>query len=334
MAVLTRIVAAVALVSILFADIAGASASDHYARAAHHARSLAKRAPHVKPARLLEGRGKRCRSDPTSSHSPVRHHTSSTNAAEQTPSRSSLGGTKKGLAWAAPVQDIDPFLPHVNYIYNWGATPPIVPNHESASMLWGYKNLAAFRKARDNYPILMGPNEFNLAAQADMSVSSVVQLWNDEIRPYGKKGKYLVSPSVTSADSGLPDMRQFFKECGPNQDGEEDNCGVNAISLHYYSNSAEDLVAYLTKWHDAFGLDIWLTEFACFNFSGGNGPCTNSQVWAFMEGVIKFAEKTPWIKMYSPFGFENDLGNVDNNDALLSNGEPTALGKYYLETTY
>jgi hypothetical protein len=56
-----------------------------------------------------------------------------------------------------------------------------------------------------------------------MSVSEVVNMWNAEVRPWGQKGKYLVSPSVTSADSGLTDMQEFLNTCGG-----DDNCGVRA----------------------------------------------------------------------------------------------------------
>jgi len=112
-----------------------------------------------------------------------------------------------------------------------------------------------------------------------MSVSDVVKLWNEEIRPYGA-GKILVSPSVTTATDGLSQMQEFFSTCGGN-----DNCGVcvsiplfpldiltdlypldqvSLLSLHYYGNKAGDLIDYVTKMHNALpNLPVWLSEFSC-----------------------------------------------------------------------
>ena len=56
-----------------------------------------------------------------------------------------------------------------------------------------------------------------------MSVSEVVSLWNQYIRPEGQKGKYLVSPSVTTAPTGIDQLQQFFDTCGGS-----DKCGVRA----------------------------------------------------------------------------------------------------------
>jgi len=348
MAILTRIVAAAALVSIVFADIAGASAPDTYRRAAQHARSYPKRGSHVN----LEKRSKRCssgvstslsttapytKSTPNSiSHRHTHSHSTSTTSTanpEQTSSKPSSSGPKKGLAWGGEAKYMHNFVnENIAYVYNWGPKPPQGHGPTSASMLWGYKDLVAFRQTRENYKILMGPNEFNLGSQADLSVPQVVKLWNAEIRPY-KKGRTLVAPSVTSAPNGLTQMQEFFSQCGAH-DGEP-HCGVDVLSLHYYSHEAKDLIAYVTKMHnELFGIDVWLSEFACESFTG-KGACTDQESWAFMEAVVEFCENTSWIVGYFPYGFMSNLGNVNSvNSLYFSDGTPTALGKYFLKTTY
>lgn len=112
-----------------------------------------------------------------------------------------------------------------------------------------------------------------------MSVSEVVSLWNQYIRPEGQKGKYLVSPSVTTAPTGIDQLQQFFDTCGGS-----DKCGVrasinlisrwlipldqcDAISLHYYGKKSSDLQQYVTKMHNTFNLPVWLTEFSCQGLS-------------------------------------------------------------------
>jgi len=349
MAFLTRIVAAAALFSFAYAVASGPSAAENYAVAAQRAREHHQRAPLVRAApdrvrkRAMQRRcnGSTPPTTTTSSHSTSKTwhpnydtsssslHTSSTaQPPKQTPGNPSSGGGKKGLAWGGAPDELANFVnSHVKYIYDWRDDPPQKYGLQAASMLWGRKNLEGFRKNRAKYPILMGPNEFNLGSQAALSVSEVVALWNAEIRPYGN-GKTLVSPSVTTAPDGITKMQEFFNTCGGN-----DHCGVNVLSIHYYGDKTSDLIDYATKMHNAFpALPVWLDEFSCQNFDG-NGDCSHDEVWAFMEGVVKFCEKTDWIEAYFPFGLMHDLGNVNAANALMdTNGKPTALGSLFLNT--
>jgi len=350
MAFLTRIVAAAALFSFVYAGASGPSAAENYAVAARRAREHHQRAPLVRaaPDRVRRrGMQRRCKGStptttttttspyPTSKTWNPNHETSTTTSSTtqpptQTPGNPSSGGKKKALAWGGSTDELAAFVnDHVGYIYNWREDPPQQSGLQAASMLWGYKNLDGFRQKRAQYPILMGPNEFNLGSQAAMSVSDVVSLWNAEVRPYGG-GKTLVSPSVTTAPDGLSQLQQFFSTCGGT-----DNCGVHVISAHYYGNKASDLIDYLTKMHNALPFSpIWLSEFSCQPFDG-QGDCSQDQAWAFMEGVVKFCETTDWIWAYAPYGLMKDLGNVNPVNALMdSNGKPTALGQYFLDTVY
>jgi hypothetical protein len=35
------------------------------------------------------------------------------------------------------------------------------------------------------------------------------------------------------------------------------------MAIHYYGTQASAFEAYVTKFHDLFGITIWVTEFAC-----------------------------------------------------------------------
>jgi hypothetical protein len=180
MAFLTRIVAAAALFSFVYAGASGPSAAENYAVAAQRAREHHQRAPLVRaaPDRVRRrGMQRRCKgSTPatttttTSSYSTSKtwnpnHETSSSTSStaqppKQTPGNPSSSGKKKGLAWGGSDDELAAFVTsHVGYIYNWREDPPQQYGLQAASMLWGWKNVEGFRQKRAQYPILMGPNE-------------------------------------------------------------------------------------------------------------------------------------------------------------------------------
>jgi len=343
MTILTRLVVVAALFSLAFGEIALLSPSENYAIAAKHARasSYHRRAPHVNAASRQSARGRRkrnCRAGtPTTPSTRSKHHSSTDGGNFRThtntddyPSTTSVQPThasnpsssKKGLAWSNNARNVPNFLKYGNikYIYNWGANPPQIQGLTAACMLWSpSKNLEEFIKAAPNYPILMGPNEINLASQANMGAAEVVKVWNEYIRPHGQNGKILVSPSVTSNPSGLTEMKEILNTCGGS-----DNCGFDYISLHFYGETSQDLITYVTKMYNALNqIPIWLSEFGC---KGCENPTQ------FMQEVVDWCESTSWIAMYSPWGIKTNVGDINNSEGLIDgNGEPTALAKVFLE---
>jgi len=200
-------------------------------------------------------------------------------------------------------------------------------------MLWGPKQTTTFRSVRTSAgtEILMGMNEVNEASQSNMSYQDGINLWNAEIRPYGDKGMKLISPSVTSAPSGVTWFKNFFAHCGYNSNGVDDKCGVDALSVHYYGTTAKAFEDYITSFHTDFGLNIWVTEFACQNFSGSGGQCSKDDVWSFMTSVTSWMDQTSWVEAYFAFGLLHDMWNVNyDNQLMASDGSPTDLGKLFI----
>jgi len=195
-------------------------------------------------------------------------------------------------------------------------------------MLWGPEYLQRFTEVRANYPVWMGPNEPNLSSQANMAVGDLVTFWNTYIRWPGQ-GKTLICPAITTAPEGKTYMQEFFKQCGGN-----DNCGCECLNLHPYYKNPADLIAYVTDMHNTFNMPICITEFACQNFYGDESDATMGEVWAFMTEVLKFFETTSWVILYAPFGFEYPLSIGPNNALMDANGNPTPLGRYFLDTTF
>lgn len=101
-------------------------------------------------------------------------------------------------------------------------------------------------------------------------------------------------------------------------------------------------------------LQIALAHAYIADFAGA-GDCTQDEAWSYLKETLAFAEQTSWIAMYSAYGtslnsvfarsfvkpiphtigFQTDLGNVNSVNALMdSNGQVTALGRYYLDTVF
>jgi len=245
------------------------------------------------------------------------------------------GGGKVGLAWA---NGEDPCLgkyvtSKTKYLYTWDAHLPKNIDQfglQGARMLWGSASnrVTAFRELRDSSNILMGMNEVNEPSQANMDVSSGIALWNAEIRPLGLKGHTLVSPSVTSSDTGVKWLQAFFAQCG-DYDGQS-KCGVDYLAVHYYGNTAKGFISYVEKFWKLFNIKIWVTEFACEDFYMNN-QCDVGQVWSFMETVTGWMDSTDYVEAYFAFGILHDMWNVNYlNQLMASDCSPTALGYYYI----
>lgn len=145
-------------------------------------------------------------------------------------------------------------------------------------MLWSYNQVEEFRKYRSGAKILIGMNEVNQPHQSNLNPQQGWELWNQEIRPLGKQGHTLVSPSVTCQPSGLQWLKEFFAGCGG-----DDMCGVRGshplpcsypklsvvdkqvdiLNIHIYVNSAAQVIKDIKLYYETFRKPIWLTEYAC-----------------------------------------------------------------------
>jgi len=76
---------------------------------------------------------------------------------------------------------------------------------------------------------------------------------------------------------------------------------IDAIAVHVYGTSAQDFIDYVTDFHTTFGLYIWVTEFACQDFSGGT-PCSLDDAFVFMREVTSWMDKTSFVDMYFAYG--------------------------------
>lgn len=192
-------------------------------------------------------------------------------------------------------------------------------------MLWGFKQIDDFTKnARPGHGnCAMGPNEPNEPSQSNMSPQDAAGLWKQYLEPLHDNGYTLISPACTNAPSGKIWMQKFFENC--------QGCHVDQVAVHFYGTDAQALIDYVEDMYATFGKQIWVTEFACQDFSGGK-QSNQQQVTEFMQKVTAYMDHTDKVGQYFAFGALTNMGNVNPKNQLLnpSGSGLTALGELYI----
>jgi O-glycosyl hydrolase len=191
-------------------------------------------------------------------------------------------------------------------------------------MLWGDKQKEQFRSiVKPGYAKkALGFNEPDIGSQSLMSPTAGVQLWREYMQPLKASGYTLISPAVTSGPTGRPWLSNFIAQCT--------GCSIDAIAVHWYGTDAQVFIKYLQETHAIYGRPLYVTEFACQNFTGG-AQCSADQIWSFMRTVTAFMDNTSWVVAYYAFGVMHDMGNVNYlNQLMAGNGGPTPLGFEYI----
>ncbi|EKM80218.1 hypothetical protein AGABI1DRAFT_113420 [Agaricus bisporus var. burnettii JB137-S8] len=305
----------------------------------HHAR----RDHHVLAAKKRGNSSKRCKPrsttpapspSPTTSKKPAPKPTSSKDVAPPSSTPPSSGGDsgarKVGIAFTGGDESaITQFWSwKTQFYYTWSpwcidAADQV--GFQCCRMLWGFKQIDDFTKnARPGHGnCAMGPNEPNEPSQSNMSPQDAAGLWKQYLEPLHDNGYTLISPACTNAPSGKTWMQDFFKAC--------DGCHVDRLAVHFYGTDAQDLIDYVEDMHATFGKQVWVTEFACQDFSGGQ-QSNQQQVTEFMQKVTAYMDHTDKVGQYFAFGALTNMGNVNPKNQLLnpSGNGLTSLGKLYI----
>lgn len=109
---------------------------------------------------------------------------------------------------------------------------------------------------------ILGFNEPDLPAQANLSPEAAVEAWTTYLEPYAGKAK-LGSPAVCNGNDvnmGLNWLTSFLNACG-------NRCTIDFVAIHWYGLATDDGVAdfkkHVGKAQAACGgREIWITEFA------------------------------------------------------------------------
>ncbi len=262
-------------------------------------------------------------------------------AQAQTAAKSAKRGMAYGYNSAADLQVLAPGL---SWWYNWSSIPDagaasVYPglNVEYAPMQWnGSLNGTTVTTAAlaGRIPVgaqaLLGFNEPNFTSQANMTPSQAAALWPVLEAVAQQKNLLLISPALNYCGSCVVEngvtmnspvkwLDAFFAAYPAAR--------VDAIAVHTYvcqEKYLRDKINELRKYNKP----IWLTEFACGDFTPSSG-ITLAMQQKYMLDAVNYLEKDPIIGRYAWFSGRN--GQIPNINLLApASGQLTALGQQYV----
>lgn len=251
-------------------------------------------------------------------------------------------GCKRGVAYGYHSKaDMAALSPAVSWWYNWTHVPDegVRPDHyktlgvEYVPMVWGGHNLDAAAADRiaaeipEGARFLLGFNEPNFGAQADLSAAEAAALWPHVEAVADARGLALVSPAVNFCGGDCQEtdpfkyLDDFFAACR--------GCRVDYIGIHIYTgckgegdNQAQWLINHIETYKSRFDKPLWLTEFAC-DSAGSLGEQKE-----FLIDALEYLENEPRIARYAWFSGRAD--NVRHASLLGDDGELNELGQAYV----
>ncbi|KAI0320423.1 glycoside hydrolase, partial [Amylostereum chailletii] len=250
----------------------------------------------------------------------------------QTETRDVTNSSKAGLAWPnAQWIDINQYryTGKVSWYYSWGPSS-FDTDLEFVPMFWGTKDIDQWQGSinqtvaeRDVHAVL-GFNEPQESSQSNISPQDGATLWKTYVEPLKSQGIRLGSPATSSAPSGKQWIQDWLAACAG-------GCSVDFIALHWYDVNATNFIAYLEDFHQTFGLNLWVTEWACQNFNNVQDQCSAEDIREFMNTTQSFMDHTDYVERYAWFGAMKTLPGVNEQDAIMDgSGKINALGLQYI----
>lgn len=245
---------------------------------------------------------------------------------------------KRGVAYGHhSAADLDALSPGISWWYNWAYKPdselPLGYGRkigvQYVPMAWDetFDPTAMTAAISADSGALLGFNEPNFYAQANLSAADSARLWPKFTQIAEAKGLRLVSPAVNYCGGRCWDtdpiqyLKDFFAACT--------DCRVDAIAVHIYvgcnaggTNHATWLIDHLKTYEKEFKQPLWVTEFAC------NDAANEGQQKDFLVDAVTYLESDPRVERYAWFAGRAD--NVPHVDLLGASGQLTDLGKSYV----
>jgi hypothetical protein len=230
----------------------------------------------------------------------------------------------KGLAFqesSTNCGDLDKLK--VSWYYNWSASTRCKVSAEyvpQVARAWGTITTAPTpaKVAAAGYKTILGFNEPDQAAQANMSVADVLKDWP----AFNQPGMRVGSPATSSSDQGKAWFSQFMTSV------QQQGLKVDFIALHWYGWNAgsctptANLLEDYIKWAEQWNKPLWLTEWSCHLQSADVSK-------AFYDGAIAMFKRHPLLERYAWF-LSRSTGEFAGAALLDANGNPTALGQDYI----
>lgn len=218
---------------------------------------------------------------------------------------------------------------NVGWAYNWAMwLPSDLPSGiDFVPMLWGARDFGGWVAAIETAlfsgsEYIMGFNEPDVAAQADMSATDAAGYYQNYITPYAGQAK-LISPAVSSSTTegqGLSWMNSFLSQCT--------SCEITGLAVHWYGNTIDEFKTFVQQAIDtasSYSLsEVWITEFALA--ADINGIVDEATTNAFLTEALSYLDGESSVTRYSYF--------MTAENYLLSGGALNSVGNTYCSTSY
>ena len=227
----------------------------------------------------------------------------------------------------------------ISWWYNWAPQPDAAIqtsysgyNVDFTPMAWNASGISGvnYRVSQDDkVKYLLGFNEPNFKAQANMTPSQAAAAWPQLQAIADQYNLKLVSPAVNYCGDCVSEngtvytnpfkwLDDFFTACV--------GCRVDYIALHWYGGG-NSMTGYIDNARK-YGKPIWITEFANWD----NGVTAQNQK-SYLAGTTNFLERDPDVFRYSWFIGRTSSGasSYPYIDLYGGDGQMTALGQIYLD---
>lgn len=262
---------------------------------------------------------------------PVASPSAPSSAAASTPtsgSANTYSGSKRGLAYN-DASLCKTFGSKFGFGYNWGQVEnndigtQFIPMMHGPTKSTAQEWLANVDKAiKKGSKAVMGFNEPDIAAQANLSPEAACSAWKEYMNPCAAKGVTVLGPSVSNSGSpnqGLDWLSKFHDVCP--------DAIVDATNIHFYdiyeSATIDRFKAQVEKAAKLYNKPVWVTEFGL-----NPGSATPEQAASFLKDAMAYLDSSDKVQGYSWFM----VGEGENQ--LNSGSGLSAIGKVYAGNGY
>ena len=271
------------------------------------------------------------------------------------PARSAKRGVSENSFSNA--DEVRALAPGVSWYYNWGvsastsvssvAGPESDKLVEYVPMWWGgNSNETLLRQYLTDHPgvkYLLGFNEPNFRAQANMTPQQAAELWPKLEKIAEDFNLVLVAPALNYPDGAINDGHTYQPEQWMDAFlAAYPQAKFDYVALHCYMNNSAPQMSYIENFAKRYGKQVWLTEFCAWE---GNVDSTTQK--RTMVQKIQDLELNPYVYRYAWFKAKGSNSapyyRLLINQNMLTHEPPvgtlSGAGKIYLnmssfDTTY
>ena len=238
---------------------------------------------------------------------------------------------KRGVAFGRnTASGLQALSSSVSWWYNWAVAPESAVSAvyrsygvEFVPMIWDETRYGAASNIPAGVKTLLGFNEPNFFAQANLSAAQAAAEWPKVQQIARDRGLKLASPAVNfcgpasncHATDPFVYLDDFLRACS--------NCQVDYIAAHWYACDLPALEWYVGQLKSKYpNKPIWLTEWAC----GDGSDRSLAKQMEYMKDAVPYLESEPAVMKYAWFADANAVPNVA---LTTSAGVLTELGQLY-----